>query len=133
MTLYGVATPIGNLGDLSSRAVDVLKSVDAIVAEDTRHTRGLLSHFDIHKPLLSLPAFDERARVTPLVERLQGGESLALVVTSLTAASVLAHTGKTLSRTIVPVVVKLGGMGAGVGGSSWYSRRSAHALLLPDR
>lgn len=86
MTLYVVATPIGNLSDLSARAVEVLKSVDAVVAEDTRHTRGLLTHFDVHKPLLSLPAFDESARVAPLIERLRGGETLALVTDAGTPA-----------------------------------------------
>jgi 16S rRNA (cytidine1402-2'-O)-methyltransferase len=79
MPLYVVATPIGNLQDVSPRALEILRAVDAIVAEDTRHTRGLLTHFDIHKPLLSLPAFDERARVEPLVARLAAGESFALV------------------------------------------------------
>src|SRR3954471_9103003 len=79
MPLYVVATPIGNLSDLSPRALETLRAVDAIVAEDTRHTRGLLTHFDVHKPLLSLPAFDEKQRVGPLVQRLVAGETLALV------------------------------------------------------
>lgn len=79
MPLYVVATPIGNLGDLSPRALEVLRGADAIVAEDTRHTRGLLTHFDVHRPLVSLPAFDEKRRVGPLAERLAAGESLALV------------------------------------------------------
>jgi len=79
LALYVVATPIGNLGDLSPRALDTLRAADAVVAEDTRRTRELLSHFDIHKPLLSLPGFDEAARLSPLVERLRAGESLALV------------------------------------------------------
>jgi 16S rRNA (cytidine1402-2'-O)-methyltransferase len=86
MTLYVVATPIGNLGDLSARAIEVLRSVDGIVAEDTRHTRGLLTHFEIQKPLLSLPAFDERNRIEPLIERLKAGESLALVTDAGTPA-----------------------------------------------
>jgi 16S rRNA (cytidine1402-2'-O)-methyltransferase len=86
VTLHVVATPIGNLGDLSPRAVEVLKAVDAIVAEDTRHTRGLLTHFDIHKPLLSLPAFDEQSRVGPLIQRLLAGENLALVTDAGTPA-----------------------------------------------
>lgn len=74
-----VATPIGNLSDLSPRALETLRESDAIVAEDTRHTRGLLTHFDVHRPLLSLPAFDEEGRIGPLVERLKRGERLALV------------------------------------------------------
>lgn len=86
MTLYVVATPIGNLGDISPRALEVLRTVDAIVAEDTRHTRGLLAHFDVHKPLVSLPAFDEAARIGPLVSRLVEGQSLALVTDAGTPA-----------------------------------------------
>lgn len=78
-TLFVVATPIGNLGDLSPRALETLRDADAIVAEDTRLTRGLLTHFDVHRPLLSLPAFDEVGRIGPLLERLQRGARLALV------------------------------------------------------
>jgi len=79
MPLSVVATPIGNLSDLSPRAREVLGACDAVVAEDTRHTLGMLTHFGIRKPLLSLPAFDEAARLGPLVERLKAGEHLALV------------------------------------------------------
>lgn len=79
MPLYVVATPIGNLQDLPPRALETLRQVDAIVAEDTRHTRGLLTHFDVHRPLVSMPAFDEKRRVGPIAERLAAGESLALV------------------------------------------------------
>jgi 16S rRNA (cytidine1402-2'-O)-methyltransferase len=78
-TLYVVATPIGNLGDLSPRAAEVLRGASAVVAEDTRRTRTLLSHLGAAGvPLLSLPAFDEQARLAPLVARLQAGERLAL-------------------------------------------------------
>lgn len=86
MPLYVVATPIGNLEDLTARALRILGEVDAVVAEDTRHTRGLLTHFGISKPLVSLPAFDEAQRVGPLVERLVAGESLALVTDAGTPA-----------------------------------------------
>jgi len=86
MTLYVVATPIGNLQDITARAIEVLRGVDVIVAEDTRHTRGLLTHFDIHKPLLSLPAFDEKARIGPIVARLAAGETMALVTDAGTPA-----------------------------------------------
>jgi len=78
-TLYVVATPIGNLGDLSPRAAEVLRSVQAVVAEDTRRTRQLFAHLGVAPPpLLSLPAFDEPARVPALVERLAAGQDLAL-------------------------------------------------------
>jgi 16S rRNA (cytidine1402-2'-O)-methyltransferase len=78
-TLYVVATPIGNLADLSARAREVLGSVAAICAEDTRHTRQLLSAFGLERPLLALHDHNEAEQAWKLVERLRGGDSLALV------------------------------------------------------
>lgn len=78
-TLYVVATPIGNLADLSPRAQDVLRSVAAICAEDTRRSGQLLSHFGIQQPLVALHEHNEEALAQRLVSRLQAGESLALV------------------------------------------------------
>jgi 16S rRNA (cytidine1402-2'-O)-methyltransferase len=79
-TLYVVATPIGNLGDLSARAAEVLRTVDVVVAEDTRRTRTLLAHVGAHPAdLLSLPAFDEAGRLARVVDRLAGGATVALV------------------------------------------------------
>lgn len=78
-TLHIVATPIGNLGDLSARALETLKTVDAICAEDTRHTRQLLSHFGLERPLLALHQHNEDAQSAQLVRRLLAGDSLALV------------------------------------------------------
>src|SRR3954471_22589229 len=86
MPLYVVATPIGNLGDITQRAREVLAACDAVVAEDTRHSGNLLKHLGLHKPLLSLPAFDEAARIAPLVRRLASGESLALITDAGTPA-----------------------------------------------
>jgi 16S rRNA (cytidine1402-2'-O)-methyltransferase len=78
-TLYVVATPIGNLADLSPRAADVLRSVKAVAAEDTRHTRQLFAHLGAPAPaMLSLPAFDERARMGAVLGRLAAGEDVAL-------------------------------------------------------
>jgi 16S rRNA (cytidine1402-2'-O)-methyltransferase len=77
--LFLVATPIGNLRDITFRAVETLKSVDFIICEDTRHSRVLLDHFGIRKPTLSLPAFDEGTRAGPLLSRIVNGESAALV------------------------------------------------------
>ena len=74
-----VATPLGNLGDLSPRAVEVLGSVAIIAAEDTRHSQILCQHWGIHTPLISLHDYNERARLRPLIERLQAGESVAVV------------------------------------------------------
>ena len=78
-TLHVVATPIGNLADLSPRALDTLRAVDAICAEDTRHTRHLLAHFGIEKPLLALHEHNEAEVAGRLVARLAAGDSLALV------------------------------------------------------
>lgn len=77
--LYVVATPIGNLEDLSARAGRVLAEVDAIAAEDTRHTQRLLRHLGIERPLISLHEHNEAARVDQLRRRLLRGEQLALV------------------------------------------------------
>ncbi|MCC6302428.1 MAG: 16S rRNA (cytidine(1402)-2'-O)-methyltransferase [Gammaproteobacteria bacterium] len=78
-TLYVVATPIGNLGDMSARALEILSGVDVIAAEDTRHSRQLLRHFGIGTPLVALHEHNERAQVEPLIERLRAGQTLALV------------------------------------------------------
>ncbi|MFO0336351.1 MAG: 16S rRNA (cytidine(1402)-2'-O)-methyltransferase [Pseudomonadota bacterium] len=78
-TLYVVATPIGNLGDLSPRAREVLAAADCVAAEDTRHSGRLLAHFGIERPLVSLHEHNEAGRVRELLARLQAGQSVALV------------------------------------------------------
>ena len=78
-TLFVVATPIGNLGDLSPRAQETLRAVDAVCAEDTRRTRQLLGHFGLDTPLLALHEHNEAQLADTLVARLRSGESLALV------------------------------------------------------
>jgi len=78
-TLFVVATPIGNLEDITLRALRVLKEADLIAAEDTRHTRKLLSHFGIKTPLVSYHAHNQASRGPELIRRLTAGESLALV------------------------------------------------------
>ncbi len=77
--LYVVATPIGNLEDISARALRILREVDAIAAEDTRHTGQLLAHFQINTPLFSLHEHNEHTRLAQVVARLREGQSLALV------------------------------------------------------
>ena len=78
-TLYIVATPIGNLEDITLRAIRTLKDVDIIAAEDTRHTQTLLRHFTINTPLTSYHDHNERAKTGQVVARLERGESVALV------------------------------------------------------
>jgi 16S rRNA (cytidine1402-2'-O)-methyltransferase len=78
-TLYIVATPIGNLEDITLRALRVLKEVDAIAAEDTRHTRVLLNHYSIQTPLTSYHEHNERTKAEDLVKRLLEGQDVALV------------------------------------------------------
>lgn len=77
--LYIVATPIGNLGDITLRALETLKTVDLIAAEDTRHTAKLLSFYDIKKPLVSYYEHNKLTRGPQLIERLRAGENIALV------------------------------------------------------
>lgn len=77
--LYVVATPIGNLGDLSPRALEVLRGVDAICAEDTRTSGALLAHFGVKKPLTALHEHNEEQIADGLVAKLRAGQSLALV------------------------------------------------------
>lgn len=79
MALYLVSTPIGNLEDITLRALNVLKSVDLIACEDTRHTRRLLDHFGIQKPTVSYHEHNEQARAEELVQRLLEGKSVAIV------------------------------------------------------
>lgn len=78
-TLFVVATPIGNLGDLSPRAVRTLREVAVVAAEDTRHTRRLFDHFGIATPMVSVHEHNEVARIGQLLPRLERGESVALV------------------------------------------------------
>lgn len=78
-TLYVVATPIGNLGDMTIRGLETLKAVDAIAAEDTRHTSGLLSHFGISKKLIAVHEHNEHQSAEKLLAQLQSGENIALV------------------------------------------------------
>jgi 16S rRNA (cytidine1402-2'-O)-methyltransferase len=78
-TLYIVATPIGNLEDITLRALRVLKEADLIAAEDTRHTRKLLGHFGLKTPLVSYHAHNQASRGPELIRRLEAGENVALV------------------------------------------------------
>jgi 16S rRNA (cytidine1402-2'-O)-methyltransferase len=95
-TLFVVATPLGNLADVSLRAVDVLKSVDAIAAEDTRRTRKLLSHFEIRTPLVPYHEHNEERAARRIVKRLLDGDDVALV--SDAGTPLIADPGYSLVR-----------------------------------
>jgi len=77
--LYVIATPIGNLGDITLRAIEALKSADVVAAEDTRHSGMLLKHLGIKKPFISYYEHNEAARTMQLIERLARGENVALI------------------------------------------------------
>ena len=95
-TLYLVATPIGNLGDLSPRAVETLRTADFIAAEDTRVSLRLLNHFDIRKPLVSYHEHNRASAGPAIAERLLAGESCALVTDAGTPA--ISDPGEDLVR-----------------------------------
>ena len=94
--LYVVATPIGNLGDITLRALEILKDVDLVAAEDTRHSGVLLKHYNIDKPLISYHEHNEAMRTAQLVERLAAGENIALITDAGTPA--LSDPGARLIR-----------------------------------
>lgn len=107
-TLYIVATPIGNLADISQRAADVLGRVDCIAAEDTRHSQRLLQVLGIQKPMLALHEHNERERCSQVIERLKGGESIALVSDAGTPlisdpGFVLVRAARAEALTVTPV------------------------------
>jgi 16S rRNA (cytidine1402-2'-O)-methyltransferase len=84
--LYLVATPIGNLGDITLRALDVLRRVDRIACEDTRQTQKLLNHFQIEKKTVSYHEHNEHARATELIQNIKAGKAIALVTDAGTPA-----------------------------------------------
>lgn len=105
-SIYVVATPIGNLQDISARALETLRQVDLIVAEDTRHTAALLAHFGIRKRAISLHMHNEQRQTAPLLERVRKGESIALV--SDAGTPLISDPGfelvRAASQTEIPVI-----------------------------
>ena len=133
--LYVVATPIGNLEDITLRALRVLRECDAVLAEDTRRTRQLLTAHGISRPLHALPAHDERRRVPAVVDRLLAGETLALC--SDAGTPVLSDPGALLvaaARAAGVVVVPIPGasaLTAAVAGSGLRGDRVCFLGFLP--
>lgn len=78
-TLYIVPTPVGNLADMTPRAIEILRAVSLILAEDTRTSSVLMRHFDIATPMASHHKYNEHESLGPILSRLEGGEDIALV------------------------------------------------------
>ena len=96
--LYIVATPIGNLQDMSFRAIEVLKQVDLIAAEDTRHSQRLLMHYQITTPMISMHEHNEHERSAEILSRMQRGETVALI--SDAGTPLISDPGSHLVRTV---------------------------------
>ncbi len=77
--LYIVATPIGNLGDITIRAVEILKRVDMVLAEDTRHSKKLFAHYEIHSPLMAFHDHNENDKANGVIIEIRSGKSIALI------------------------------------------------------
>jgi 16S rRNA (cytidine1402-2'-O)-methyltransferase len=103
--LYIVATPIGNLGDISLRAIDTLKQVDLIAAEDTRHSTRLLNHLGISKKLISLHEHNEHSRVASMLENLLAGMDIALI--SDAGTPLISDPGYTLVKAVTGAGIKV--------------------------
>jgi 16S rRNA (cytidine1402-2'-O)-methyltransferase len=106
--IYIVATPIGHLGDMSSRAIETLCAVDLIAVEDTRHSQRLLRHFSIEKPLVALHDHNERDQALKLLERVKGGLTLALISDAGTPLISdpgyhLVHMAHEMGITVIPI------------------------------
>ena len=97
--LYFVATPIGNLKDITLRAIEVLKSVDEIACEDTRHSLGLLNAYDIKKPLFAYHKFNERESGEKIIEKLKAGKNIAVITDA--GMPVVSDPGNILSQMLV--------------------------------
>jgi 16S rRNA (cytidine1402-2'-O)-methyltransferase len=125
-TLYVVATPIGNLQDITLRALDTLKSADVVAAEDTRHSAQLLAHFGIHTKFTALHEHNERSASQKLVEMLLAGQSVALISDAGTPAisdpgAVLVHMAREAGIKVVPIP----------GANAAIAALSASGLLAP--
>jgi 16S rRNA (cytidine1402-2'-O)-methyltransferase len=106
--LYIVATPIGNLGDMTMRALETLKSVDVIAAEDTRHTMQLLTHFEIRKPMISCRSQNEETAATKIIRLLDEGQNVAYASDAGTPAisdpgAVLVTMARKAGHKVIPI------------------------------
>lgn len=107
-TLYIVGTPIGNLGDITYRAVETLKNVDVVAAEDTRHTLQLLTHLEIHKPLISCRAQNEKIAAQKIIQLMDEGKNIAFASDAGTPGisdpgAILAGLVREAGHSVVPI------------------------------
>ena len=107
-TLFIVATPIGNLDDITFRAVETLKSVDLVLAEDTRHSQKILNHFNIKTPISAFHDYNERGKCNTVVDKLKRGDSIALISDAGTPlisdpGYILVSVAKKNSVNVVPI------------------------------
>jgi len=107
-TLFVVGTPIGNLGDITYRAIETLKSVDVVAAEDTRHTLQLLTHFEIRKPMISCRSQNEEVAAKKVIELLEDGQTVAYASDAGTPGisdpgAVLVQKVREAGHTVVPI------------------------------
>ena len=103
--LFIVATPIGNLDDISLRAINTLREVDMIAAEDTRHSQGLLHHLGLHKPMISLHEHNERERIQRIRQELERGRNIALI--SDAGTPLISDPGFPLVRALVEAGIQV--------------------------
>jgi 16S rRNA (cytidine1402-2'-O)-methyltransferase len=127
-TLYLVPTPIGNLKDITLRAIDILENVDLILCEDTRHTKKLLTHYGINKPLVSCERFSEVRKTAYILDQLDGGKNIALV--SDAGTPTISDPG---SRLVAQVRAKGGRIEALPGACACITALSASGFETPFR
>ncbi len=125
--LFIVATPIGNLGDISLRALEILKSADFILCEDTRVTEKLLSHYNIKKPVLSYHQHSELSRVEEILDLLKAGKNLALVSDAGTPG--ISDPGNKLVEQVVSAIQRA----KGVKWERWEKRETPSSILPPPK
>lgn len=134
--LYVVATPIGNLSDISPRALETLQSVDLIAAEDTRVTGNLLRHFSIEKPLTSLHRHNEAAKAGSIIERMLG-ENISVALTTDAGTPAISDPGSTLVREAAKAGIEVlaiagpSAMAAALSVSGFDSREFAFYGFMP--
>lgn len=123
--LYLCATPIGNLGDMTPRVVETLRSVDLIAAEDTRNSLKLMTHFEIHTPMTSYHEYNKVEKAYTLIAKLQEGQNIALITDAGTPA--ISDPGEVLVRMCLEA-----GPGDEPAGAAHASRRSRCRGFRPD-